>query len=799
MVKFGKKYRSEQITTWESKYINYKHLKHFIKIHSTNLNNDDNPINKTNITKQFVNELDREIKTFYLFFTSQERQLYVQINMQLHGKSSYYSHSPEEISNEIINIYKIASTTLNLTKYIHSNITAIFKILKKFDKKFNQFNVSLSHDYIVSNLKQKNSNLFYIFEFKLIDEVIVLLEDLQTEIGNAFKFIKKHFKKDKSKEKGSISLLNQTPICVIEKNINDKRRSIMDHISEIEHLYTQISQFHRKWNRLVKLSDYTNSNKTSNNIDEQNHIIHSDIDSFFSQGNRVASKITKENKINISLTLIQKVYMAICFTFILPNAYSTLIVDFVKQTSIYNSALIIAMTPLGGMFSILFTSFFISKTFKVPMLISSALCALGNILFTIGIALDNLALCCVARFLSGLSLNTRIHRSYILEFVPKKHISNYMLLFKMSNIIGYALGPFITYLFTFLGTKDKTNKYLNSWLLFDQYTVPSWILSLGAVILLILIAIFYVEPVNYTFNAYGDGESPSLAAQKLGLFTLEGVFTNEELNALNQLNDNLTNAEGSFQSNNTNLVTFTITNIVLKERSFGGTINKALSLVLYIVFISNFIIMSLLVNTPMYMYFSRLKEDKIPICTNVNKTVSLIMSIAFGLITFAYAIHFFYTSPFMNKSWYMLSISLFILIVEGILVFGTFIHFVYCKIALLILVLIFSYLLMDTSVYFYTKFVPSDFVFCKLNASTYILLMSMLGMFCGSIIGMLGLAIGSEVNDFRKLFKWVVISHLILVCVGVLAIVIIGLSFGDKAIRRIMRKKDTQKLRRTEF
>ena len=179
MVKFGKKYRIEQITTWESKYINYKHLKHFIKANSANLNNDDNPTNKANITRQFVNELDREFKTFYLFFTSQERELYVQINMQLHSKPSYYSQSPEEISNQIIDIYKIASTTLNLTKYIHSNITALFKILKKFDKKFKHYNVSLSHDYIVSNLKQKNSELFYIFEFKLIDEVTVLLEDLQ--------------------------------------------------------------------------------------------------------------------------------------------------------------------------------------------------------------------------------------------------------------------------------------------------------------------------------------------------------------------------------------------------------------------------------------------------------------------------------------------------------------------------------------------------------------------------------------------------------------------------------------------
>ena len=101
---------------------------------------------------------------------------------------------------------------------------------------------------------------------------------------------------------------------------------------------------------------------------------------------------------------------------------------------------------------------------------------------------------------------------------------------------------------------------------------------------------------------------------------------------------------------------------------------------------------------------------------------------------------------------------------------------------------------MDTAVYFYTKFVPSDFVFCKLNASTYVMFMSMMGMFCGSIIGIFGLTIGTEVNDFRKLFKRVVISHLILVCIGMLALVIIGLSFGDKAIRRIMRKKDTQKL-----
>ena len=120
------------------------------------------------------------------------------------------------------------------------------------------------------------------------------------------------------------------------------------------------------------------------------------------------------------------------------------------------------MTPLGGLVSMLFTKYIIIKSYKIPMVISAVLAVIGNALYTVGIAQNSIALHCISRLLIGFALNTRVHRKYLLEFIPKRKISNYLLSFKLCYLLGNALGPIITLIFGFLGGKipDVTDKSL---------------------------------------------------------------------------------------------------------------------------------------------------------------------------------------------------------------------------------------------------------------------------------------------------------------------------------------------------
>ena len=101
MAKYGKKFRKVQIADWKGKYFDYKRFKKFIKINSNPQNllpiqNDDKD-NNENIPletledkiKKFTEELDKEIKRIYVFFTNKEKKLYKDINKYLHQKEDY--------------------------------------------------------------------------------------------------------------------------------------------------------------------------------------------------------------------------------------------------------------------------------------------------------------------------------------------------------------------------------------------------------------------------------------------------------------------------------------------------------------------------------------------------------------------------------------------------------------------------------------------------------------------------------------------------------------------------------------
>ena len=187
------------------------------------------------------------------------------------------------------------------------------------------------------------------------------------------------------------------------------------------------------------------------------------------EGGNVSSRMatmSKMNKWNINLTLFQKWYMALLSTLILPNAFR-MVKDDIKYPVSY-CALVIGMTPLGGIISMFFTKFYLDSSFKIPMIISAVLSLLGNVLYILGIGANSISLCCLSRLLIGFALNTVIHRRYLLEYIPKRKIGKYMLYFKLSYLSGISCGPLLTLIMSFITeyTFNSTGEHL---IKFDIY------------------------------------------------------------------------------------------------------------------------------------------------------------------------------------------------------------------------------------------------------------------------------------------------------------------------------------------
>ena len=209
MVKYGKQYRELQVQEWAAHYIDYKALKQKIKylktklpalessntfIDISNLNSmplepDNNNIEgdqylaplfnlkNGNYLKEFIDLLNEQFHKFYIFFSNTEKQLYKKINMHLYSKDNYNKLSKKKIKNEINSLGICIYLAKCLNNFVNDNLTALKKILKKFDKNFKNYFGLITPKYILSQISSSINDLDYIIQFKIIDEASCICEE----------------------------------------------------------------------------------------------------------------------------------------------------------------------------------------------------------------------------------------------------------------------------------------------------------------------------------------------------------------------------------------------------------------------------------------------------------------------------------------------------------------------------------------------------------------------------------------------------------------------------------------------
>jgi hypothetical protein len=365
-----------------------------------------------------------------------------------------------------------------------------------------------------------------------------------------------------------------------------------------------------------------------------------------------------------------------------------------------------------------------------------------------------------------------------------------MLAMKMCTLIGNAFGPLFTFIFTLLGTSQYS---VYKWLLFDQYTGPSWVLSFGALFVLVLVIVFYKEPIDVSFNAYGDGESPSAVLKRLGSFTVDDAFTQNERKSLHQINDKLSSINDNSQFDDTNLVSCSINQILRRERANGQSLSIAYMISLILIFIMNFKLMSMLVIIPIMLSDSISSAN----ATKTNASLSLLMCVSCFIFIFIYLRNY----KFLSKMYENLVYMLVLLCLIGILHFpfeDLMKKHLFINVKFIVLYVLIN-LLMDNSVYLYTKFVPSDYGLCNSNGATLFQGVMLVGMVCGCLVGV------TEFNNNRdSIYKtklwYVYISLNLLLVIGMcIMLKCVQRLFRERAIWRVIRKRDKQQLKRIEF
>ena len=590
-----------------------------------------------------------------------------------------------QLKKELIELKALSNYATSLSCYIYLNITGMSKIMKKFDKKFKRYNFNFTKNFVIEKYQKKNSDLLYIHQYKILDEVGACVEQLKNELYRQYENLSK--KKNTSvgsftKETKSEEIINVEeglldPNKDEEEDITSKESlgkikndfdDLNTSIGNMEAFYHSISLIFEVWMRYIKNNEYKSHiySVKGNTIKEEHNLIESE-----EEGIREKPKhfLSQESYWNIRLILTQAMIMCISSTYIYPTIFYFLAANDKEDTNLnivkkgLLCGLIMAMTPLGALISMAYSHFLVKKSYKILMVLSIVLSALGNSLFLLGIYEISLTFLCFGALIIGLSLNTVVHRKYLLYFIPKRKLNKYLLYFKLIILIGNSLGPLLSFICLLIfGNHYSENKT------FNEYSLPSWLSFFASLILLAIISVMFTEPLKPDFEVYAKGQSPTDTIKRSDSFTLDDSLTNYESEKLNEINQRVSNFNDENQFDDTNLVARAVNDLVDKQMERHGTVRTAFWIILLYEFILNFTNILYITMAPSYLYINLDNDNEIPIFDDISlhrtKTICLLFFVSFLLFVPCFCLNFFYISMRINKILYIKILALMLFLVQ---------------------------------------------------------------------------------------------------------------------------------------
>jgi len=862
MVKFGKELRKIEKEKFKDKYFNYKKFKQLIKqmkkekeeeLGKENIDDNKislNPDEKADIKEtlnsfiiDFTEKLDKEIKRIYIFFVNKEKTLYQNINMHLYSKDQYHFFDLTEFLNEFYEISEISKNTIELSEFIYYNILAVMKILKKFDHKIiGKLNKEehIMQGYIQNRLELQNSDLLYLFKFKLIDEVNVLMEDLITHLKQEFKINKSLLKKNakKKEEKEDQLLENKISFEKAENKINKYINRTENNIKSIDDMAINIKRLFVPWDNFLKISSQLTSklitlNKENPELNNEmfgnnNNLNYSrDVDksgyNIFSNYLRNYSVLkninfSKENKRNIIISLIHTFIFMFSFSIVIPTNYLYLINIYGKNNieSVFKMYGFIMMScPIGTLISYSYELCFFKKSTKKPVIVSLILMTIGNILYSIG---KNYYLFIIGRILIGLSSIRATHKMYYNNYLSKNEVSKFENYFHICSIFGACSG----YLFNYIVLLFSNYIYdiNNSLSIVNIYTIGTWICSFLCFFLLLFSLIFAKEAHDKDFNISNwivpEKNDNNINNVKNNINTSNNNDDEKDYFGINDENNNNNNVNNNnnrtdtntsiedtikrdtkmiddindqldtFNEQNnysdTNLVSKNIKLLTRKEKKGLNYLYNSFMIYCIILFTTNIINESLFVITPYYSihYEEKKRKYNFTLCQ-----LCFLLGISYLIIYICEFFFFNLLNCYSDKT--ILLVLLCILLLCNLLNIytvydnkkaGTIFNFIFYILILISIVV--NKFAEKTATLFFKNIIPNDYVFCKIiQGNTFISIMSNISRIFGAFFPFF----------FIFLVKYNLIIFSILSFFTFLSLILFIIFYSDirqKAISRIL-------------
>ena len=541
MVKYGKQYRQYQIEEWKTHYINYKALKQKIKQIKSKLLKEEVPSNilfgVSNINpmplvpdnsgstedqnlaplykskygkylKEFIDLLNEQFHKFYIFFSNTEKQLYQEINTHLYARENYHKFTKKQIKNEMNSLGVSIYLAKCLNCFINDNLTAVKKILKKFDKNFVDYFGLIAPRYILSQISSTTNDLDYIIQFKIIDEASCVCED------NA-NILKEYYIRIENNPivNNNNDIENQNNnIPEIQVDFMQQYKELLMCVREIDEIidfkiqYKEWFSFIKKGNKLVKNNPTLLENDIFNPLLSSTNYKDSLIEKFLSTNRAfyeiedVQISVSDLNERNMKLILLHKFFYNTLLTCLIPIIYFFIDDESKNKNSRPTLSYLYAIIILSiSHISSYFTLYFFKHPGTKTMLsISYCLFLTGSLFHIISCNeyfnkannLPRFLYLIISRIFIGIGSMEVIGRKYIALYSPRFYLIKISKNYSLYNFLGYAFGPLITLILLiinkYFGNQDYKGK-----ITYNEFNCIGWYgVGISFILFLVHLALF---------------------------------------------------------------------------------------------------------------------------------------------------------------------------------------------------------------------------------------------------------------------------------------------------------------------
>ncbi|CAD6262631.1 unnamed protein product [Miscanthus lutarioriparius] len=438
MVNFGKKLMADQVEEWKGYYINYKLMKKMLKqyVQQTQHGGKD----REQVLKDFSRILDDQIERIVLFLLQQQGHLASRIE-ELGEKRAVLL---EEY--DISQVYQLhdayREVGLDLVKLLHFvdvNATGIRKILKKIDKRFGY---KFTDYYVTTRANHPYSQLQQVFKQVGIVAVVGAL-------SRNLEYLQHH--------EGSFVSIYDRPAVTLKDPIIDQ---VNHAVQKLMHA-TNFMQFLGQHSLIVQENAQSGSEDL---VDDQNY-----------------------HFMSLMLNLVNT-FLYMVNTYIIVPTADDYAVSLGAAATV--CGVIIGSMAVAQVFSSVYFSAWSNKSYFKPLVFSSIMLFLGNMLYALAYDLNSLIVLLIGRLLCGLGSARAVNRRYISDCVPLKMRLQASAGFVSASALGMACGPALA---GFLQIKFKIYS-----LTFNQSTLPGWVMCIAWFIYLLWLWLTFKEPEHFT-------------------------------------------------------------------------------------------------------------------------------------------------------------------------------------------------------------------------------------------------------------------------------------------------------------